>query len=192
MDATASVLFRKTRQAVLALLFEQPARRFYLRELARLTGISTGALQNELSALGRADLVDRSRDGNRVTYRANAAHPVFGELQAIVHKTCGLPGLLRQAIEPLASQIDFAAVYGSVAKGVDHARSDVDLLIVGHVGLDRATAAVAPVEERIDREVSLRVLSLAEFRRRRKGGDVFLDRLMSGPLTIILGEPPSA
>ena len=56
---------------------------------------------------------------------------------------------------PHAKQIEFAAVYGSVAKGTDHARSDVDLLIVGALGMEQATAAVAPIEERIDREIDL-------------------------------------
>ena len=91
MEATAAVLFGKTRQAVLALLFERPERAYYLRELARATGISPGALQHELGQLQKADLVTRSQDGNRVVYRANTAHPVFADLQSIVRKTCGLP-----------------------------------------------------------------------------------------------------
>jgi predicted nucleotidyltransferase len=192
MDSTASILFGKTRRAVLSLLFEQPRRRFFLRELARLTGISPGALQHELGRLGRAEIIERARDGNRVTYRANTAHPVFPELQSIVHKTCGIPSLLKAALAPFAEKITFAAIYGSMAKGTDHARSDVDLLIVGSLGLDQATQALAPVEERIDREIGLRVFSAEEFRRRRARKDSFLHRVMSGPLTTILGNPPSA
>ena len=97
MEATAAVLFGKTRQAVLALLFEQPERAYYLRELARATGISPGALQHELGQLQKADLVGRSQDGNRVAYRANTAHPVFADLQSIVRKTCGLPAQITPA-----------------------------------------------------------------------------------------------
>ena len=192
MDATASILFGKTRRAVLVLLFEQPERRFFLRELSRLTGISPGAIQNELGRLGRADLVERAKDGNRVTYEANTAHPVFADLQAIIHKTCGLPGLLQKALEPFAGQIEFAAVYGSIAKGADHARSDVDLLIVGTLGLAQATAVVAPIEERIDRQIGLRVFTKKDFKRRLADRDAFLTRVMTGPLTPILGEPLSA
>jgi predicted nucleotidyltransferase len=192
MDSTASILFGKTRRAVLSLLFEQPDRRFFLRELSRLTGISPGALQHELGRLGRAEIIERAQDGNRVTYRANTTHPVFSELQSIVHKTCGIPSLLKVALAPFAEKITFAAVYGSIAKGTDHARSDVDLLIVGSLGLDQATQTLAPVEEQIGREIGLRVFSSEEFRRRRKRKDAFLHRVMSGPLTTILGDPPSA
>jgi predicted nucleotidyltransferase len=117
---------------------------------------------------------------------------VFSELQSIVHKTCGIPSLIKAALTPLAKKITFAAIYGSIAKGTDHARSDVDLLIVGSLGLDRATEALAPVEERIGREIGLRLFSREEFRRRRTRKDSFLHRVMSGPLTTILGDPAHA
>jgi uncharacterized protein len=188
MDATAAILFGKTRQAVLTLLLGQPDRRFYLRQLARITGISPGALRQELGKLSQADLLDQAPDGKRITYRANTAHPVFAEPQAIVHKTCGLPDLLREALAPEAARIDFAAVYGSMAKGRDHARSDVDLLIVGRIGLDRAAELVAGVERRIDREIGLRVFASAEFENRLAHKDAFLQRVLAGPLTPVLGE----
>jgi predicted nucleotidyltransferase len=192
MDSTASILFGKTRRAVLSLLFEQPERRFFLRELSRLTGISPGALQHELGRLGRAEIIERAKDGNRVTYRANTSHPVFSELQSIVHKTCGIPGLIKEALAPFEKKIAFAAIYGSMAKGTNHARSDVDLLIVGSLGLDQATQALAPVEKRIDREIGLRLFSREEFRRRRSRKNSFLHRVMSGPLTSVLGDPARA
>jgi DNA-binding transcriptional ArsR family regulator len=160
MDATAAILFGKTRQAVLTLLFGQPDRRFYLRELARITGISPGALRQELGKLSQADLLDQARDGNRITYRASTAHPVFAELQAIVHKTCGLPDLLREALAPEAARI----------------------------GLDRAAELVAGVERRIDREIGLRVFAPAEFEKRMAHKDAFVHRVLSGPLTPILGQ----
>ena len=99
-DSAASILFGKTRQAVLALLLTHPEQDFYLREIARMTGVSTGALQHELSSLLRADLIARAKSGNRINYRANSDHPIYAELRAIVEKTSGAPELLRQALAP--------------------------------------------------------------------------------------------
>ena len=87
-----------------------------------------------------------------MAYRANTTHPIFLELQSIVRKTCGLPAQIKAGLTPHAEQIRFAALYGSVAKGSNHARSDVDLLIVGDISLEQALAAVVPVESRIGRE----------------------------------------
>ena len=187
MESVAAVLFGKTRQAVLGLLFADPETSLYLREMSRLTGIAPGPLQHELAQLLKADLVVREQDGNRVAYRANAAHPVFADLQGLVAKTCGIPALLAAALAPLAGRIAFAAIYGSLAKGANHARSDVDLLIVGDIALKKALSAIAPVEARIGREVSVRIFSREEFRQRRARRDAFIAGVLSGPLTPLMG-----
>lgn len=192
MEAAASVLFGKTRQAVLAILFDQPERAYYLRELARQAGISPGALQHELGQLQKADLIERSQDGNRVVYRANTAHPIFPELQSIVRKTCGLPAQIKAGLAPLTAHIRFAALYGSVAKGRNHARSDVDLLIVGDISLGQALAAVSPVESRIGREIGVRLYSAEDFRKRRTQGDPFLDNVLGGSMTRLIGTSDDA
>lgn len=192
MDSAAAVLFGKTRQAVLTLLFDQPGAAYYLREISRITGIAPGPLQHELTQLHKADLVVRLQDGNRVTYQANTAHPVFADLQGLVSKTCGVPAQLTAAFAPHAARIAFAAIYGSLAKGTNHARSDVDLLIVGDLDLQTVLAAVAPVEARIGREVSVRIFSREEFRERRARQDHFIEGVMTGPLTPLLGTPDDA
>lgn len=192
MEAVASVLFGKTRQAALAILFDQPERAYYLRELARQASISPGALQHELGQLHKADLIERRQNGNRVTYQANTAHPIFSELQSIVRKTCGLPAQIKAGLDPYAGQIRFAALYGSIAKGVNHARSDVDLLIVGDISLEQALAAVVPVESRIGREIGVRLYNAEDFRKRRAQGDQFLHNVLDGPLTQLIGTPDDA
>lgn len=192
MDATAAILFGKTRQAVLAILFEQPDQTSYLREIARQTGISPGALQHELAQLQQADLIIRNQDGNRVTYRANTHHPIFAELQSIVQKTCGLPALIKDALTPHAAHIRFAAIYGSIAKGLDHAHSDVDLLVVGNVSLEQILAAIIPVETRIRREISVRLYQPEEFRKRREEGEPFINKVLGGQHLNLMGTTDDA
>jgi len=190
-ETTADVLFGKTRQGVLAALFEQPERWFYLRELERLTGLSTGALQHELGRLGRAELVIRERSGNRVNYRANVAHPVFEELRRLVLKTCGIPLLLAQAISTVGAKVDFAAVFGSFAKGTSHARSDIDLLVVGECMLREVLEVVGGVEESTGREIGVRLYGREEFET-RKATDPFLDGVLSGPMITVFGKSHDA
>lgn len=192
MDSAAAILFGKTRQAVLAILFDHPDRTGYLRELARQTGISPGALQHELSQLLQADLIIRNQDGNRVTYRANTQHPIFAELRSIVRKTCGLPAQIRAALTPHTGHIHLAAIYGSIAKGVDHARSDVDLLVVGDINLEQILAAILPVETRIGREISVRLYQPEEFRNRREAGEPFILSVLSGQYLKLIGTSDDA
>lgn len=187
MDTAASILFGKTRQAVLAALFTVAGERAYLRELARRTGIGPGPLQFELSRLVAADLVTRSKDGNRVLYQANTAHPAFQELRGLVLKTCGLPEQLRSVLRPLGDDVSLALVFGSVAKGTSQGKSDVDLLVVGAVKLETLLSALEPVERQLGREISVRLFKAAELRKRREERDRFLGSVLASPTIPVIG-----
>ncbi len=187
MDPVAAVLFGKTRQAVLSRLFSFPGETVYLRELARLTGISTGSLQKELNQLVCADLVLRTQDGNRVRYAANTASPVFEELRGLVLKTAGLHEQLRAALAPLGSHIKLALIYGSIAAGRAVAASDVDLLVVGDLKLPELLQALQPLEQTLGREINPRLFDPEEFARRRQAQDRFLTGVLAGPTVLLTG-----
>lgn len=192
MDSAAAMLFGKTRQTLLAQLFERPEAVMYLRDLARQTVISPGPLQHELSLLHKADLDTRSTDGNRVLYRANTAHPIFADLQAIVRRTLGIGLQIKAALIPYEELTRFVAIYGSIANGSGHARSDVDLLVVGDVRLEQVIKAIAPIEEVLGREISVKFYIPQEFRQRRSDGDAFLCGVMDGPLITLSGKADDA
>src|SRR3989442_8972570 len=161
MEQVATTLFGKTRRALLSRLYLEPERGFRLRELSRLTGISAGSVQHELKQLMQADLVTRAQDGDLVIYRANQSSPVYGELRAIVEKTSGIDAMIRDALRKARKKIRLALIYGSIAKGANRSRSDVDLLVVGTLEFEVLLALLRPVEQRIGREISPRLFSLA-------------------------------
>ncbi len=114
--------------------------------------------------------------------------PFLAELQSIVRKTCRLPAQIKAALAPLGERISFACIYGSIAKGSDHARSDVDLLVIGDLAFEQAIAAIAPVEEKLCREISVRLYSREEFRQRREAGDNFIRSVLDGERIDLLGK----
>jgi predicted nucleotidyltransferase len=188
MGSATDILFGKTRQAILARLFDEPVQSFYLRELSRQTGISPGALQQELKKLHKADLIIREKDGNRVSYSANATHPIYHELVALVRKTCGVRRMIKHALDPLAEKIDFAAIYGSTAKHTEHAGSDIDLLVVGDLTLAMALETLQPLEAVFAREINLRLYRPDDFRQKLNDRQGFLTGVINGPLDILIGQ----
>ena len=126
-----NLLFPAHRQQVLAALLLEPGRSLHLRELARLVGSHAGTLAREVDKLTQAGLLLRTDQGNQAHYRANAQHPLFPELAALLRKTHGVVPALRTALQPLADRIALAFVYGSVASGTASEHSDVDVLLVG-------------------------------------------------------------
>ena len=188
MERIATTLFGKTRRKVLAQLFLEPQRGFRLRELARLTGVSSGSVQHELRQLVAADIAAREEKSGLVRYRANPRCPVFDELRTIVEKTSGIEDLVREALAPASKKIGFAFIYGSIAKGSNRARSDLDLLVVGSIEFAELVRLLAPAEDRIGREISPRLFSEKEYHQRLKRRDRFLTAVMAGPRIVILGD----
>jgi len=184
----AEALFTASQRRVLGLLFGQPDRSFFTKELIDLSGIGSGAVQRELSKLLDSGLVLQTVLGNQKHYRANQDAPIFDALVDIVQKTMGVATVVRDALMPLAGDIHFAILFGSVAKGSDRAQSDIDVLIVSDkLPLDRVFAALAHAEQALGRTVSPTVYSTAEFLQRRKQSNAFLTRVMAGSHVALLG-----
>ena len=69
------VLFGSYRRHILALLLLRPGESFYVREIARLTGVPAGSLHRELKLLTSAGLLERSTAGNQVRYQVDRKAP---------------------------------------------------------------------------------------------------------------------
>lgn len=178
------------RRAILTRTFLDPAGEFHLRELVRLTGFAPRTVHQQVEKLVSADLLSERRDGNRRYLRANERHPLFHPIREIVLKTDGLANVLREALGTEA--IDFAFVFGSMVSGAATSWSDVDLLIVGGLGLREAVRRLAPAQDRLGREVNPVVWSRGEFERRGAERDHFLMRVLDGPRIELVGEVPGA
>ena len=187
--ALADALFTLTQQRVLALLFGQPNRSFFVTELMSLAGSGRGAVQRELGRLAHTGLVTITRVGNQKHYQANRDSPLFEELCSIIKKTVGLQEPVRAALEPLAQKISLALIYGSIAKRSDTAASDIDLLIVAdELTLEEIYAALAPVEKLLDRSVNPTLYASKEFRHRRKTRNSFVTRVLENPIIVLKGS----
>lgn len=160
------ILFPQARAEVLRLLFADESRELHLRELTRQSGLSLGTLQSEVEKLSAADLLLSRRDGNRRYFRANAAHPLFADLRQLVLKTAGLREVLIEALHGLAD-IDLAFVFGSLAADTGKAGSDVDLLVIGDVGLRALAPHLHKASERLGREINPVTMTTAEWKRDR-------------------------
>ncbi|MCU0620528.1 MAG: nucleotidyltransferase domain-containing protein [Gemmatimonadales bacterium] len=189
-DAAADALFGRARRAVLTLLFGRSGQRFYLREVARLTGLAVGSVQRELANFVAAGLVERSTEGAHVYFRANSRSPLYPELVGLATKTAGVVPVLRRTLAGLARKesIDLAFVYGSVATGTHGAASDVDLMVGGRVRLRELVPVLRRAQERLAREINPTLYPQEEFRRRLASGEHFLTRVMATPRIMVVGS----
>jgi predicted nucleotidyltransferase len=182
-------LFPAVRQEILAATLLAPDKSWYLSELAAHLGTSPSSLQRELETLAHSGILDRTQDGRRTYYRAQTDSPVFKELRALLAKTAGIVPLLKSELGPFDGKIKWAAIYGSMARGEEHAQSDIDLLVVGPVGMTELLPALRRIEQRFGREVNVTRYSESEFLAKRRGRDHFLNSVLKGKLVTIVGSP---
>jgi predicted nucleotidyltransferase len=180
-------LLAPLQERILALALLQPDRQWYRSELARALAVPASSLQRPLAALCKAEILRSHKDGNRLYYRTNTESPIFPELRGLLTKTSGLVGVLQLALEPLASKITVAFVFGSIATGEESTASDVDLLVVGKAGLKDLAAPLRDAAMRLGREISPVVFSNAEFGAKLKAGNHFLGAILDRPRLFVVG-----
>lgn len=182
----AEILFGAYRRQVLALLLLRPDERFYVRGIARLTGIPAGSLHRELSLLAKAELLVRRNEGRQVYYQANRQSPIFSELAGIFRKTAGLADVIRAALLPLADEVELAFVFGSVAQGKERSDSDIDLFVVGETSFAAIVELLTDLHEQLGREINPIIMNSAEFSEKWHS-DSFLQRVAKEPKIFIMG-----
>ncbi|NLD15378.1 MAG: transcriptional regulator [Gammaproteobacteria bacterium] len=188
MGQLGDALFTRTQQQVLGLLYGQPQRSFYLKEILRLTEMGVATIKRELERMRDAGILTMTQIGNQHHYQANPQCPVYDELLGIVKKTFGVAGVLRLALEPLAEQIERAFVFGSVASGKETASSDIDVMVIGSVSFGDLVAALYPVQETLGREINPKIYSLDEWQQIRVAGDNFIADVMAKPRMDVIGD----
>ena len=186
--AALDALFPTVRGNVLAATLTQPDRWWYLSELAQFLRTTPSSLQRELRALVNSGILQQRREGTRTYFKAETRSPLFPELRGLLEKTAGLLPVLQQALEPFGERIDCAFVYGSVARSDEHALSDVDVLVIGTVGLADLAPALRQVEDRLGREVNVTSYSAPEFRQKAVEKDHFLSEVLRGPREFVKGS----
>ncbi len=186
--ALAAALFTTTQQRLLALLYGQPARSFYFKELLRKTGLGVATVKRELDRMVEAGLLTRTVIGNQHHYQANPACPIHDELAAIVRKTLGAPNAIREALATLGERIARAFIFGSFAAGTDRPGSDIDLLVIGDVPLAELARVLYPLQEALEREINPKLYRPDEWTQRVASEDAFVRELLRKPRIELIGE----
>jgi predicted nucleotidyltransferase len=183
-----AALFPGTKRKILALFFLNPDQEYYFSEVARLTETRQGVVQRELKTLTDSDILNSEKRGRQKFYSVNRNNPIFTDLRNIVFKTFGVISQIKEALEPLAKNIKVAFVYGSFARGGEVSSSDLDLFVIGGVGLDEIVGTLSTVEEAIDREINPTLFTESEFKNKWSQNNHFLRSVAKTEKEFIIGS----
>jgi predicted nucleotidyltransferase len=181
-------LFPATRRSILATLLLNTGREWYFRDLAKHLRVQPSSLTRELKNLTNAGILRRREDGNRVYYQADPACPILPELRGMLLKTAGLVDVLREALRPVVQGIDSAFVYGSIARGEEHAESDIDLFVIGRVSRFELAKPIRRAEQQLARTINMTVYKLAEFAKKVAADDHFILAVLDREKLFVVGD----
>lgn len=181
-------LFPKARRDILSATFGQPERWWYMSELAQQFNTTPSSLQRELQSLVSSGILRQRRDGRRTYFQAESASPIFRELRGIIVKTLGLEEAIKEALVEFGDRVACAFLYGSVARRQEHTLSDVDLMIIGSVGLSELSPSLRVLEKKFGREINATCYSPNEFRKKVEAENHFVTSVLKGAKTFLKGD----
>ena len=185
MNFLEQLFCSRVRARILGELFGMRGESLHLREIQRRVGLTVGTVRQDLGKLVKMGLITRRKDGNRVYFAANENHPIWPELRRLVLKTVGLVDVLRAPLQ--AADIRCAFVFGSVATGAAGAESDIDLMVIGAVGLRKLSGLLSGLSGKLGREINAHVMTPGEWARRLAQKDHFATSVNDNEKVFVIG-----
>ena len=183
----AEILSSRIRVEIFRLLFGSDNASLHMREIERKSGFAIGTVQRELRKLVKLDLIKKTKDGNRTYYQANKENPIYQDIFNIVQKTVGSIFLLKEALSQ-STEIEFAFIFGSFATGKENSHSDIDLMVIGNLGLRNVVSLLSGISEKTGREINPHVFGTIDLKKRIKIKDHFVTNLINSNKLFIIGE----
>jgi len=159
---------------LLDFLGRDPENAYHVRELARRTGISVGAVSMTLTALQGSGLVEMERKGGLKLYRFNTFSPVARQFKVLftVHR-------VRDLVEALRAESIRVILYGSSAEGTDLKDSDIDLFIETQEP-SRVKDTIRRFQRHLDRNLSPIIVNPLEHSRLRREDRSLWENILRG------------
>ena len=175
----------RVRVEILALLFNNPKERFYLREIARLVGKNAAGVKRELDNLYRMDVVNVEREGNLKYYSVNPGCYLYPELRSLIVKALGVEGTLKSVLQA-AETVKAAFLYGPA---LTESGSDViDVLLVGTLTTE-LDGKLEDLERKLGRTIRCIVVEESRYREWCGRKDSRIAEILSGRRVVLKGKP---
>ncbi|MDP2767950.1 MAG: nucleotidyltransferase domain-containing protein [Candidatus Methanoperedens sp.] len=178
-------LFKKyVKWKILAYFLANPNISFHVKQLARILGISPASVSSAVKSFHEDGLLQKEEKGLAHIYWLNSDNSVVAPLK----KAYGIALILSAKPEKKFLEIDpnmiSLALFGSYADGSFDEKSDIDFLAITSRKKETLAQIAIKLENELQKEVSLSVFKLSEWRTRAKKGDAFYKRVVENHILL--------
>lgn len=179
---------KNSKGEILKLFFQDPDCEYYWREISKKLNQEPGSFQTAIKYLVKEGILKDERRANLRYFRLNKEYPLYEEIKKIVSKTVGLEAKLKELIQNF-NTVEYAFVFGSIAKDQEYGGSDIDLMLIGEADQDDLINKINPIEEELKRQINFHIYSKEEIIRKLKESNDFITRVFNEPKISLRGDP---
>lgn len=180
-------LYKNSKGKILNLFFKDTDKEYYLREIAKKLGKQPSHFQKALNSLVKLGILKDERKGNLRFFKLNKEHLLYEEIKKIISKTLGIEAILKGVIDSF-KKVEYAFIFGSIAKGNEYSESDIDLMLIGDINQDDLIDKVTKLEDELGREINYHIFDKEEVIKKLKEDNSFLKRIFSEPIINLKGN----
>jgi predicted nucleotidyltransferase len=186
--SSLAALFPSMAMARLVIFFAvHSGARYHVRELSRLTGLSSASLQHELRRMSQLGALVREDEGGRAYYRSDESHAVWRAWFLLLRASARPVDILREALVD-APDLEGAFIFGSTARGDARPDSDVDVFLIGsREAQTEAGLRLGEAEFLIGRDVDVIGYEREQLAARIESNNSFVERVLNEPRVWVRG-----
>lgn len=187
--SSLAALFPSMAMARLVIFFAvHPGARYHVRELSRLTGLSSASLQHELKRLTQIGALNREDEGGRAYYQADESHPAWYAWFLLLRASARPADVLREALVD-AADLQGAFIFGSSIRGDARPDSDIDVFLIGSdEARTEAGRRLVEAEFLVGREVDVIGYDDDQLAARVRSSNGFIHRVLAEPKEWVRGR----
>ncbi len=175
------------REEILELFFKNSDREFYFREIAASLNKEPGAIQSYINSLAEQKILIDERKGNMRFFKLNKNHPLYEDIKSIISKTLGIEYKLKE-LAGVLPEIEYAFIFGSIARGKEYGDSDIDLLLIGEVDQDFLVEKITKLQSELSREINYQIYTKDEVVKKLTEQNEFFLKIFSQPIINLKGD----
>lgn len=171
-------LFRQyVKWKILSHFLANPNTSFHIKQLARILKVSPASVSSAVKSFEKDGLLSKEEKGLAHIYRLDSDNSMVTPLK----KAYGIAFVLSSKPKEIFLEVDpniiSLALFGSYAEGSFDEKSDIDFLVVTGARKEKLINAAKRLEDELEKEVSLSVLKLSQWRDMVEKGDAFYKRI---------------
>lgn len=177
-------LANKKIQKILTFFFLNPKKSLYLKQLSDQLDLDNGNLSRYLNSLVINGILNAKEEGRQKYFSLNHSYPILAELEKMITISVGPETLLKELFLKNNS-LKKAYIFGSYASGKFNDKSDIDLMLIGdHNSID-IRREIIKLQKQFGREINTIDYTEAEYNKKIKEKDGFLEKVLTGPKIIL-------